>query len=1182
MGKKSIYLTEEQLNYIKNALSTDETIKLYHNTSFENAVSIIKEGVIRCNMPHSEGHGNMVWFTTEYDDYGSECKLSIDVPMREINNGTFEFVNKIHVVTYQDVDVTKYNLQVVSIGPLSYDNSSMKRVSVGFDRERLLRLANNEPKDNMENIIFNGFYEQYGNNENIRFVLNYANSTDTALNESILNEIQISQKYEIEREKGKTKLNYNDYSLICAMDPTTKAGNAGKYCNWLLQHININRLYDDDYRHAIRIALEQYNDGCKRGIMQQNGISNDIGSFRTVDELLDTINNFMAQGNQMSQSEHNNREKLKGQYHIVGESPNWYVVMPRTFAAEQYFGGGTHWCTVANEYFFNDYINKKPLYITIPKNDIHSDKRMQFYFRLPLDKASFADVNDNVVNNPKVCIVNIVGEGDEFNELCEMWSKIEPLFNKYNYTKFSDVPKLLENPNISERKIFDLVFTCGENNLRSVVLNYKYNFITIDRKLLSPDLWFTDYSSFKNGFARIAIDDDSDDVHNLYGKQWNYISTDGKILSEMWFDDAEPFSDYGVGIVRKSTQWNFIKTDGTFVCENWYDGVGNVINYFSRVTINNGGGSKSNAINVKTGKLLCNNCWFTKLIHKSQQNCFIGEIGYEKYVIITYDGSILDKKFNSELDAINYVKNNMVQQIKESNKGKKIYLTENQMEEIKQRLQQARQDTNKTPTQKQKEAGNYKHGRVRIQGFDISIENPRGSYRSGTDRKGKEWKVLMKNDYGYFTHTLGKDGDAVDVFIGNNLESKTIFCIDQRLNGKFDETKVMLGFNGSDEAKKAYLSNFEADWKGFWKITAISIDDFKKWLYNGYRQRKPFFEYVDIKKKKLNESKHLLKESVDSYFVDYDVYSVINQYISDVKNGIPTQRWTPLINPAMYQKALQHFTKWGNLNDYPVKYIYQWMGIIIRNTVQLNSNSELAGHSYYIDYEGIENSNMTEFLYNKFGIKVINWNSDCYVEVTPQYLIQKLKSKVHLEPEEQQVVNSILQKYPLNENVPYHKSGVNKNQTVMFMTQNEIDDYDRKQRYSDLSKLVEIYNNNMCGEQECRVGITSNEEKARIDNNGNIILTMWCLELLDMSGIYDWMQLPDGSDAWSDFGLKPLFDLISEFDENNSTPEQTLVIINKCLDITHQRGDLSSMFIEGGKRTLSQISNGGYINENKR
>ena len=51
-------------------------------------------------------------------------------------------------------------------------------------------------------------------------------------------------------------------------------------------------------------------------------------------------------------------------------------------------------------------------------------------------------------------------------------------------------------------------------------------------------------------------------------------------------------------------------------------------------------------------------------------------------------------------------------------------------------------------------------------GFDISIENPLGSTRSGTDRNGKKWSVEMPVDYGYFKGTTGADKDHIDVMIG--------------------------------------------------------------------------------------------------------------------------------------------------------------------------------------------------------------------------------------------------------------------------------------------------------------------------------------------------------------------------------------------------------------------------------
>lgn len=190
------------------------------------------------------------------------------------------------------------------------------------------------------------------------------------------------------------------------------------------------------------------------------------------------------------------------------------------------------------------------------------------------------------------------------------------------------------------------------------------------------------------------------------------------------------------------------------------------------------------------------------------------------------------------------------------------------LENLQMELMRARHETNTNPTDGQKEAGNYKKGHVNINGFNITIENPKGTYRSGRDKSGKPWRTLMHNDYGYFTRTLGKDGDAVDVFIGPNLDSEKVYPIDQYVGGKYDETKVMLGFNSAQQAKQAYLSNYEKDWKGFKYITEVSVSEFKEWLYNGRRQRKPFAKYRDMKKNvvKISEStlRGIISESLKS------------------------------------------------------------------------------------------------------------------------------------------------------------------------------------------------------------------------------------------------------------------------------------------------------------------------------
>ncbi len=76
---------------------------------------------------------------------------------------------------------------------------------------------------------------------------------------------------------------------------------------------------------------------------------------------------------------------------------------------------------------------------------------------------------------------------------------------------------------------------------------------------------------------------------------------------------------------------------------------------------------------------------------------------------------------------------------------------------------------------------------------------------------------------------------------------------------------------------------------------------------------------------------------------------------------------------------------------------------------------------------------------------------------------------------------------------------------------------------------------------------------------------------LDEIGFYDWCKLPDGSDAWSDFGIEPIYKIFSEYEQNMESFEK-LMLLNRILDVGHWRGDLASAFIEGGSKTCSEIS----------
>lgn len=176
------------------------------------------------------------------------------------------------------------------------------------------------------------------------------------------------------------------------------------------------------------------------------------------------------------------------------------------------------------------------------------------------------------------------------------------------------------------------------------------------------------------------------------------------------------------------------------------------------------------------------------------------------------------------------------------------------------KIKTASADVNTEPTEAQKEAGNYKKGHVQVGTFDITIEQPQGSVRKGTDANGKQWESKIHNTYGYFRGTEGVDGDHIDVFLSNDIDGwngRKVYVVDQyNPDGTFDEHKVMLGFNDMDEAKSDYLANYEKGWEDGRRIvvSTTNLEYFEKWIDSSHRKTKPFAEYAGVKKETVASS----------------------------------------------------------------------------------------------------------------------------------------------------------------------------------------------------------------------------------------------------------------------------------------------------------------------------------------
>lgn len=140
------------------------------------------------------------------------------------------------------------------------------------------------------------------------------------------------------------------------------------------------------------------------------------------------------------------------------------------------------------------------------------------------------------------------------------------------------------------------------------------------------------------------------------------------------------------------------------------------------------------------------------------------------------------------------------------------------------------------PTPAQAEAGNYRKRHVQWQGLDIAIETEAGAMRRGVDSDGESWEVVMPVPYGEIKRTSGKDGDAVDVYLGPS-PGGNVYVIDQidPATGKLDEHKIMAGFDHRSQAILAYDAAF-SDGSGPSRrksVTPATIDELKAWLDSG-------------------------------------------------------------------------------------------------------------------------------------------------------------------------------------------------------------------------------------------------------------------------------------------------------------------------------------------------------------
>lgn len=420
-------------------------------------------------------------------------------------------------------------------------------------------------------------------------------------------------------------------------------------------------------------------------------------------------------------------------------------------------------------------------------------------------------------------------------------------------------------------------------------------------------------------------------------------------------------------------------------------------------------------------------------------------------------------------------------------------------------------------------------------------------------------------------YTLDPDYINVDDFI---VKGVYIVRNEQGKVGVYDRLQMEMLTNGF------YYTDINKDDDG---NIVCTLPDGKTETYN----KADFFQFGNPFKDKKMSNESVIRESVADYdnpyweyMDDYGVRYVLDTFLS---GKYKTEPWGVLINPSMYAKALSEFQKFGTLDKFPTKYVYQWMGIIMKNTAMLRANTELAGHSQAMSYE--ELSDFLESYSDKKGKKYfLEGYNDVYEQSNLNELLQELES-FYLGSNEQRIVNELTSSIQESINEVgggVHTYGNLKGQGNLFMDQDEVQAYDKERKeqdeirkYESVVELTHIFNNHNADDRKYRYSYVFDTSDKQFYKSYNL------LDFLDDIGLYDWMTMPDGTDAWSDYGIKPIEKIIGEYDSNDE-PEKILVLVNRILDIYHQRGDLSSIFIEGGAKSLTNISNKGIAEKKNR
>lgn len=378
----------------------------------------------------------------------------------------------------------------------------------------------------------------------------------------------------------------------------------------------------------------------------------------TSSQFIERFSVFAAQDLEHEKNELSSQsyDKQQSQYQIVRID---------SFYDSEEYGNYVDWCVTHDEEMFNTYTrNGYCLFYFCLRNGWRNEPEEKGE-NCPLDSYGLSmiavSVNEDGSCSTITCRWNHANGGNDQVMTPKQLSQIIKM-NFYEVfkplTKEEIRKKQLEKLMMVQEEIYEYGI---ENNLDEYceVLEYDQYYGDVDKRNLYV-YTSSDYNCcvVLDETGELITDMTFDRVSTRFGDvmevenggKENFLTTQGKLVSETWFDKVSNYFTQGVGIVCQNKKWNIIDRNGKLLLNDWYDAIANISSF------GKGGkyvevikDKKTNYINVETNEMV-----FSKPIKYQYmvqpQNLFIKLDGENEIYI--YDPLTLRKKAPWKIKAL--------------------------------------------------------------------------------------------------------------------------------------------------------------------------------------------------------------------------------------------------------------------------------------------------------------------------------------------------------------------------------------------------------------------------------------------------------------------------------------------------------------------------------------------------